>query len=117
MPTYACLSMTRTPRQPGGRPALSPDNITVEVLEGGIWKPVLLGTVEGGVMGAIGAEGVAHHERYSRDGFAIPAGLDKTWQLRVTISRPGTYSVRSECLPDSGSTHLSQPAHSIIVVQ
>lgn len=104
-------------RQTGGRPALNPDNITVEVLEGGVWKPVLLGTVEGGVMGAIGAEGVAHRERYSRDGFAIPAGLDKTWQLRVTISRPGTYSVVVSVSPDFGSTHLAQPAHSTIVVQ
>ena len=105
-------------RQSGVRPVLSTDNITVEVLEGGVWKPVLLGMVEGGVMGAIGTEGVVEHrERHSRDGFAIPAGFNKTWQLRVTISRPGTYSFVVAVSPDNGSTHLAQPAHSTIVVQ
>ena len=97
---------------------LSPSNVTVEVLEGGSWKPVMLGMAEDGVMGAIGAEGVtAHRERYKRGGFAIPAGFNKTWQLRLTFSLPGTYSFVAAVSPDNGSRHLAQPAHSIIVVQ
>jgi hypothetical protein len=102
----------------GDHRELSPDNVKVEVLEGGSWKPVLLGMVEEGVMGAIGTEGgTAHRERHKRGGFAIPAGLNKTWQLRVTFSLPGTYSIVAAVSPDNGSRHLAQPAHSIIVVQ
>lgn len=102
----------------GGDHELSPENIKVEVEENGSWKPVLLGMVEGGVMGAIGTEGgVAHQERHRRGGFAIPAGLNKTWQLRLTFGLPGIYSVVSAVSPDNGSRHLAQPAHSIIEVQ
>lgn len=102
----------------GGHPALSPDNIKVEVLEDGVWKPVILGMVARGLLGTIGPEGVtAHRERYQRNGFEIPAGLNKTWQLRVTFYLPGTYSFVAAISPDNGSTHLAQPAHSIIEVQ
>lgn len=105
-------------RNAGGHLELSPDNVKVEVQEGGLWKPVLLEMVEGGVMGAIGTEGVAvHQERHKRGGFAIPAGLNKTWQLRVTFDLPGTYSLVSAVSPDNGSKHLAQPSHSIIEVQ
>lgn len=97
---------------------LSPDNVKVEVLESGVWKPVLLGVVSGGVLGAIGPEGVtAHRERHERNGFAIPAGLNKTWQLRLTFSVPGIYTFVAAVSPDNGSRHLAQPAHSIIEVQ
>jgi hypothetical protein len=100
-----------------GRHELGPDNVKLEVLEGKSWKPVLLGSVENGVMGAIGAEGqTAHFERYKRGGFAIPEGLNKTWQLRLTLSLPGTYSLVAAVSPDNGSRHLAQPAHSIIEV-
>jgi hypothetical protein len=97
---------------------LSPDNVKVEVQEGRTWKPVHLGMVEAGVLGAIGTEGLtAHRERHQRGGFAIPAGLNKTWQLRVTFNLPGTYSLVAAVSPDNGSRHLAQPAHTIIVVQ
>lgn len=99
-------------------PELSPDNVTVEVLEDGAWKPVLLAMVAGGVMGAIGTEGVPEHrERHERNGFEIPAGFNKTWQLRVTFSVPGTYTLVTAVSPDNGSRHLAQPAHSVIEVQ
>ncbi len=101
-----------------GQHALSPDNVKVEVLESGVWKPVNLGMVARGVLGVIGPEGVtAHRERYHRGGFAIPTGMNKTWQLRVTFGLPGTYSLVTAVSPDNGSTHLAQPAHSIIEVQ
>lgn len=102
----------------GDHRALSPDNVNIEVLQGGDWIPVLLGMVSGNVMGAIGPEGVtAHRERYQRNGFEIPPGLNKTWQLRVTFNLPGTYSLVAAVSPDNGSTHLAQPAHSLIEVQ
>ena len=105
-------------RHAAGNRELSPDNVKVEVEEGQSWKPVLLGMVEGGVMGAIGTEGVAaHRQRHKRGGFAIPAGLNKTWQLRVTFGLPGTYTLVSAVSPDNGSRHLAQPAHSIIEVK
>lgn len=101
-----------------GSHELSPDNVKVEVQESGSWKSVLLEMVDGGVMGAIGVEGVAaHRERHKRGGFAIPAGFDKTWPLRVTFAIPGTYSVVVAVSPDNGSRHLAQPAHHIIEVQ
>lgn len=98
--------------------ALSPANVKVEVFQGGRWVPVDLGMADESVMGAIGPEGVAaHRNRHGRGGFAIPAGLNKTWQLRVTFSLPGTYSLVTAVSPNNGSTHLAQPAHSTIVVQ
>lgn len=104
--------------QPGTNPALTPDTVKVEVLENGSWIPVVLGMTEGGVMGAIGTEGVAaHRERYQRGGFAIPAGLHKTWQLRVTFNSPGIYTFVAAVSPDNGSRHLAQPAHADIEVQ
>lgn len=97
---------------------LSPANVKVEVLEHGAWIPVVLGEVEGSVMGAIGATGVsAHRERHQRGGFAVPAGMNKTWQLRLTFNIPGTYSLVAAVSPDNGSRHLAQPVHSIIEVQ
>lgn len=105
-------------RHVGEHHALSADNVKVEVLEEGTWKTVLLGMIENGVIGAIGPEGVAeHHERYKRGGFAIPAGMKKTWQLRVTFNFPGIYSLVAAVSPDNGSRHLARPAHSIIEVQ
>jgi len=105
-------------RHGAGHRGLSPENVKVEVQEGGSWKTVQLGMVEGGVMGAIGTEGVAvHEERHRRGGFAIPAGLNKTWQLRVTFDEPGTYTLVSAISPNNGSRHLAEPAHSIIEVK
>lgn len=101
----------------GDHRELTPDNIKVEILENGEWTPVLLSVVAGNVMGVIGPEGAtAHPDRYKRGGFEIPAGLNKTWQLRVTFSSPGTYSLVASVSPDNGSRHLAQPAHSIIEV-
>lgn len=105
-------------RHDGVHQELSPDNVKLEVQEGDSWKPVLLGVVEGGVIGAIGSEGVvAHRERHRRGGFAIPSGMDKTWQLRLTFGVPGTYTLVSAISPNNGSLHLAQPAHTTIEVQ
>ncbi len=104
----------------GGHHELNPDNVKVEVLEGGLWKPVLLGITDGGVMGAIGGEAVAqaqHRERHKRGGFEIGAGFNKRWPLRVTFGLPGTYTLLVAISPDNGSRHLAQPAHSTIEVQ
>jgi hypothetical protein len=102
----------------GGQRELNPDNVKVEVEEGGTWKPVLLGMVEGGVLAAIGAEGgAAHRERHGRGGFALPAGLNKTWQLRLTFDLPGTYTLVSAVSPNNGSRHLAQPAYTTIEVK
>ncbi|MDH4285430.1 MAG: hypothetical protein OEV35_08945 [Gallionellaceae bacterium] len=101
-----------------GLQELNPDNVKVEVEEAGVWKQVLLGMVEGGVMGAIGTEGAtAHRERHRRGGFAIPAGMDKTWNLRVTFGVPGIYTLVSAVSPNNGSMHLAQPAHTTIEVK
>lgn len=102
----------------GAQHGLSPDNVKIEVLQNGTWVPVVLGVADESVMGVIGPEGVtAHRKRYGRGGFAIPPGLNKTWQLRMTFSLPGTYSLVAAVSPDNGSRHLAQPAHSIIDVQ
>ena len=101
-----------------GHRELNPSNVRVEVQEGGSWKPVLLGVVDGGVMGAIGSEeATQHHERHKRGGFAIREGFDKRWPLRVTFDVPGTYTLVVAVSPDNGSRHLAQPAHSTIEVQ
>lgn len=100
------------------RPALNPDNVKVEVLEGGAWTPVLLGVTDGGVIGAIGSEGVAQHqERHKRGGFPIREGAAKRWPLRVTFDVPGSYTLVVAVSPDNGSRHLAQPAHSSIEVR
>lgn len=104
----------------GGHHELNPDNVKVEVLEGGLWKPVLLGITDGGVMGAIGNEVVGqaqHRERHKRGGFEIREGFNKRWPLRVTFGLPGTYTLLVAVSPDNGSRHLAQPAHSTIEVQ
>lgn len=105
-------------RSHAGHRELNPSNVRVEVQEGGSWKPVLLGVVDGGVMGAIGSEeAVQHRERHKRGGFAIREGFDKRWPLRVTFDVPGTYTLVVAVSPDNGSRHLAQPAHSTIEVQ
>ena len=105
-------------RSHGGHHELSPSNVRVEVQEGGSWKPVLLGVVDGGVMGAIGGEGAAEHrERHKRGGFSIPEGFDKRWPLRVTFDVAGTFTLVVSVSPDNGSRHLAQPAHTTIEVQ
>ncbi len=99
------------------RRELNPDNVKVEVREGGLWKPVQLEAMDGGVMGAIGSEGVARHqERHKRGGFAIAEGFDKRWPLRVTFALAGSYTLVVAVSPDNGSRHLAQPAHSNIEV-
>ena len=102
----------------GARHGLNPANVKVEVLEGGSWKPVMLAMVDENVLGVIGIEGVTlYSEHHRRGGFAIPAGFNKTWQLRITFSNPGIYTLVAAVSPDNGSRHLAQPAHSIIEVQ
>ncbi len=97
---------------------LNPDNVKVEVQEGGLWKPVLLEATDGGVMGAIGGEvGAQHHERHKGGGFAIGEGFNKRWPLRVTFGLAGSYTLVVALSPDNGSRHLAQPAHSNIEVR
>ncbi|MEQ1805694.1 MAG: hypothetical protein ABL900_09980 [Burkholderiaceae bacterium] len=96
---------------------LNPDNVKVEVQEGGLWKPVALEATDGGVMGAIGSEVVAkHQERHKRGGFAINEGFNKRWPLRVTFGVAGSYTLVVAVSPDNGSRHLAQPAYSNIEV-
>lgn len=105
-------------RRDAGHQELNPDNVKVEVLEAGSWKPVLLEVMDGGVMGAIGdAQAARHGERHKRGGFAIREGLNKGWPLRVTFGLPGTYTLVVAVSPDNGSRHLAQPAHSNIEVR
>ena len=94
-----------------GHHELSPDTVMVEVLERGGWSPVRLEIADGGVMGAIGEEGATEHrEHHRRGGFAIGAGFDRRWPLRVTFALPGIYTVVVAVSPDNGSRHLAQPA-------
>lgn len=105
-------------RKFGTASALSPKNVKLELFERGVWKPVELGVVEGGLMGAIGREGLKEHrERYHRGGFSIPRGLDKTWQLRLTIDLAGSYTLVAAVSPDNGSRHIANPVHAVIDVQ
>lgn len=101
-----------------GHRELNPDNVRVEVLERGGWRPVLLEIVDGGVMGAVGEEGATtHRERHRRGGFAIRAGFDRRWPFRVTFGQPGTYTVVVAVSPDNGSRHLAQPVFAHIEVR
>lgn len=104
----------------GDAAELGPDSVRLEVLERGGWVPVSLGIVDGGVLGAIGAEGVGpsgHTERHRKGGLPITAGLDKSWQLRITFSHPGSYAIGAALSPDNGSRHLAQPAYTTVEVR
>jgi hypothetical protein len=85
-------------------------DIKVDVLEGTSWVPVPLKPIDDGVMGAIGAEGSGHKELYRRGGFAIPAKLNRVWQLRITLRLPGIYTMVTAISPDNGNTYLAQPS-------
>lgn len=88
---------------------LQADDIQIDVLEGTSWIPVPLKPIDDGVMGAIGAEGSGHKELHHRGGFAIPAKLNRVWQLRITLRLPGLYTMVTTVSPDNGNTHLTQP--------
>jgi hypothetical protein len=90
---------------------LGPNNIRVEVLEGSTWKTVQVEPIDGGVMGAIGATGKPHEERYKRGGFPIEKNANNAWRLRMTFLLSGHYSLVLAVSPDNGSTHLAQPAN------
>lgn len=90
-------------------------DIKVDVQEGKSWVPVPLEPIDGGAMGAIGAEGKGHKDIHLRGGFAIPAKLNKLLQLRVTFRLPGAYQLVVALSPDNGDTHLAQP--SVITVE
>ena len=103
-----------------GTEELGPNNVRVEVLERGAWVPVALGIVDGGVIGAIGAEGVGragHKERHRKGGMELKAGMDKSWQFRVTFNQAGSYALGASLSPDNGSRHLAQPAYTTIEVR
>jgi hypothetical protein len=86
------------------------NDIKIDVLEGGDWKPVQIETIDGGVMGAIGTAGQPHKELHKRGGFAIGNKADKSWRLRVTFHWNGRYSIVATVSPDNGATQLAQPA-------
>jgi hypothetical protein len=88
---------------------LGPNNIKIEVLEGSAWKTVQVEPIDGGVMGAMGAEGKPHDEHHKHGGFVIEKNANKTWRLRVTFGLSGHYSLVVAVSPDNGSTHLAQP--------
>jgi hypothetical protein len=95
----------------GHRDDLTPDNVKVEVLEGGAWKAVRLVGVDDGLLGAIGSENVTEHrDPHGRGGFAIGQGFNRTFPLRVTFGVAGTYTLLVAVSPDNGSRHLAQPA-------
>ncbi|WP_432741258.1 hypothetical protein ABXJ76_13640 [Methylobacter sp. G7] len=85
-------------------------DIKVEVREGASWVSVPVEPIDGGVIAVIGAEGSGHKEIHRRGGFAIPAKLNKTLQLRITFGSPGIYQVVVALSPDNGNTHLAQPS-------
>jgi hypothetical protein len=85
------------------------DDIKIDVQEAGEWKPVLVETIDGGVMGAIGAEGDAHKEPHKSGGFAIGERANKVWLLRITFRLSGHYSMVMSVSPDNGETQLAQP--------
>lgn len=88
---------------------LAPGDIKIDVLEGSSWVSIPLKPIDGGVMGAIGAEGSGHKEIVQRGGFAIPAKSNKLLQLRFMFRLPGVYQLVVTVSPDNGNTHLTQP--------
>lgn len=89
---------------------LKAGDIKIDVREGISWVAVPLEPIDGGVMGAIGAEGSGHREFHQRGGFTIPTKLNKLWQLRITFRLPGVYQLVAAVSPDNGNTHLAQPS-------
>jgi hypothetical protein len=85
------------------------EDFKVEVHEGNVWNEVQLEAIDGGVMGAIGADGQPHKEHHKRGGFTIGKQKNKVWQLRVTFRKAGRYSMVMAVSPDNGATHLAQP--------
>lgn len=85
-------------------------DIKIDVREGASWVPLPLYPIDGGVMGAIGAEGGGHKEIHQRGGFAIEAKSNKLLQLRLTFHLPGVYTLVIAVSPDNGNTHLAQPS-------
>lgn len=93
------------------------DDIKVAVQEGNSWVSVPLEPIDGGGMGAIGAEGTGHKDIHQRGGFAIPAKSNKTLQLRITFGSPGIYQVVVALSPDNGNTHLAKPSFITVEAQ
>lgn len=93
------------------------DDIKVAVQEGSSWVSVPLEPIDGGGMGAIGAEGTGHKDIHRRGGFAIPAKSNKTLQLRITFGSPGIYQVVVALSPDNGNTHLAKPSFITVEAQ
>ncbi len=85
-------------------------DIKIHIQEGKSWKEVQVEAIDGGVMGAVGAEGQVHKERHQRGGFAIRSKANKSWKIRVTFRLPGRYSVVAAVSPNNGETQLAQPA-------
>jgi hypothetical protein len=85
------------------------DDFKIDVREGDIWKAVPVEAIDGGVMGAIGADGKPHNERHKRGGFSIGDQANKLWHLRLTFRVRGHYSMVFVASPDNGATHLAQP--------
>lgn len=86
------------------------EDFKVEVHEGNVWNEVKLEATDGsGVMGAIGKDGEPHSEHHKRGGFTIGAKVNKVWQLRVTFSQSGRYSMVMAVSPDNGETQLAPP--------
>jgi hypothetical protein len=84
--------------------------IKVAVQEGNAWVSLPVEPIDGGVMGAIGAAGSGHKDMHRRGGFALPAKLHKTLQLRITFGSPGTYQVVAALSPDNGNKILATPS-------
>jgi len=88
---------------------LKADDVKIDVLEGASWVSIPLKHIDGGVMGAIGAQGSGHKEIEQRGGFAISAKSTKQLQLRLMFRLPGVYQLVATVSPDNGNTHLAQP--------
>jgi hypothetical protein len=89
--------------------AVGANDIKIDVLESGSWKPVQVEMIDGGVMGAIGAAGEGHKDRHKSGGFAIGNKANKVWQLRITFGLKGKYTIVTAVSPDNGATQLAQP--------